>query len=72
MERAAKTMKLIPISQFLYNQVMEQIMAEQYIIPLDGQEHYEPIYSSEQRYHILRYLINFLESKQAELLREMS
>lgn len=72
MERAAKTMKLIPVSQRLYDQVMEEIMSEKYIIPLNGEERYEPIYSSEQKYHILRYLINFLESKQAELLREIS
>lgn len=51
-------MKLIPISQYLYDQVMEEI----------GKNHYTP----EQKDHILRYLINFLDSKQGEIAKEMS
>ena len=51
-------MKLIPISQYLYDQVMEEM----------EKIHYTP----EQKYHILRYLINFLESKQGEIAKEIN
>ena len=51
-------MKLIPISQSLYDQVMEEM----------EKIHYSP----EQKYHILRYVINFLESKQGEIAKEIS
>jgi hypothetical protein len=51
-------MKLIPISQSLYDHVMEEM----------EKIHYTP----EQKYHILRYLINFLESKQGEIAKEIS
>jgi hypothetical protein len=50
-------MKLIPISQYLYDQVMDEM----------EKIHYTP----EQKYHILRYLINFLESKQSEVAKEI-
>ena len=51
-------MKLIPISRNLYDQVMDEM---------------EKIYyTPEQKYHILRYLINFLESKQGEIAKEIS
>ncbi len=58
--RKSKTeqMKLIPISQSLYDHVMEEM----------EKIHYTP----EQKYHILRYLINFLESKQGEIAKEIS
>jgi hypothetical protein len=57
MERANQ-IKLAPISQRLYDQVMEEM----------EKIHYSP----EQKYHILRYLINFLESKQGEIAKEIS
>jgi hypothetical protein len=51
-------MKLIPISRSLYDQVMDEM---------------EKIYyTPEQKYHILRYLINFLDSKQGEIAKEIS
>lgn len=72
MERAAKTMKLIPISQYLYDQVMEEIMSKKYVISLSGEQKLEPLYTPEQKYQILRYLINFLESKQGEIAKEIN
>jgi hypothetical protein len=32
----------------------------------------ENVYTPEQKYHILRYLINFLDSKQGEIAKEIS
>lgn len=57
MERTNQ-MKLIPISRSLYDQVMDEM----------EKIHYTP----EQKYHILRYLINFLDSKQGEIAKEIS
>jgi hypothetical protein len=59
-------MKLIPISQYLYDQVMEELNKLE-----DHPTMLHPLYTPEQKYHILRDLINFLESKQGELMREM-
>jgi|LakMenEpi03Aug12_release.lakeMendotaPanAssembly.Ray.scaffolds.fasta_scaffold623298_3 hypothetical protein len=57
MERTNQ-IKLIPISRYIYDQVMEEM----------EKIHYSP----EQKYHILRYLINFLESKQGEIAKKIS
>jgi hypothetical protein len=59
-------MKLIPISQYLYDQVMNELNKLE-----DHPTMLYPLYSPEQKYHILRYLINFLDSKQGEIAKEM-
>jgi hypothetical protein len=63
-------MKLIPISQYLYDQVMEELNQQDSSKTKGVYE--EDVYTPEQRYHILRYLINFLESKQGEIAKEIS
>lgn len=59
-------MKLIPISFDLYNSVMYQL---ELFEPHPTQE--IPLYTPEQKYHILRYLINFLQAEQAEISKKI-
>jgi len=50
---------LIPIAQRLYHNIMDELENP----PLS--------YTDEQKYHILRYLTNFLESKESELYKKI-
>jgi|LakMenE01Jun11ns_1017448.scaffolds.fasta_scaffold5600362_1 hypothetical protein len=60
-------MKLVPEAQYLFNQVMER---------LDYPTHSmyeEPVpFSCEQKYHILRYLTNMLETEEEKLYKKMA
>ena len=51
------TLKLIPFAQKLYNIVMDEFEAESH--------------KDEEKYHILRYLTNMLESEESKIYNEI-
>lgn len=66
MERAAKTMKLIPIASELYTHVLQELEQLE-----DHPTEKIPLYTPEQKSHILRYLINFLEAERGEIQKQI-
>lgn len=62
-------MKLIPHAQRIYNIVMGEL-DEQDSSKTNG-VYEESFFSDEEKYHILRYLTNMLESKEAEFYKKI-
>jgi hypothetical protein len=62
-------MKLIPHAQRIYNIVMDEL-DEQDSSKTSG-VYEENFFTDEEKYHILRYLTNMLESKEAEFYKKI-
>jgi hypothetical protein len=58
-------MKLIPPAQRLYNIVMDELDERCEIYE-------ENFFSDEDKYHILRYLTNMLETEEAQLYKKLN